>query len=389
MRSAGARASFAPLCRGQPHPRRDDPLRRRRGAGFVERAKALFTPAFFAARAGAGCPAPDPIFILGMPRAGSTLVEQILASHPKVEGTRSCPTFRAGRRLAAAAGQRGAAYPECLAELDPADARGARRGISRAHPHPAQDRRPFFIDKMPNNWAHAGLIHLILPNAKIVDARRHPLDCCFSNFKQHFARGQGFTYRSTDMGRYYADYVRLMAHFDRVLPGPGPPRDPRKAGRRSRRRDPAAARLSRPAFDPACLAFHENARAVRTASSEQVRRPINRDGLDQWRPTSPGSTRSRRRSALCSMIGGDRERGNRSRSRAISFRLQKDFDAPSKAADSRARDAKGECIEPEARRFRPVRRRPCSAPAAPPSPRRRPAPRQPAPRPPPRRRMVT
>ena len=136
---------------------------------------------------------------------------------------------------------------------------------------------------MPNNWAHVGLIHLILPNAKIVDARRHPLDCCVSNFRQHYARGQGFSYSLADMGRYYSDYVRLMAHFDRVLPG----RVHRVIHERLIEHPEAEIRALLEAlglpFDPACLRFHENRRAVRTASSEQVRRPINRDGMDQWR----------------------------------------------------------------------------------------------------------
>ena len=140
---------------------------------------------------------------------------------------------------------------------------------------------------MPNNWLHTGLIRLILPNAKIVDARRHPLACCFSNFKQHFARGQGFTYDLAELGRYYRDYVTLMAHMDAVQPGrihrvthealvDEPEREVRDL----------LDFLGLP-FDPACLRFHENERAVRTASSEQVRRPLNREGFDQWRPFEP------------------------------------------------------------------------------------------------------
>ena len=140
---------------------------------------------------------------------------------------------------------------------------------------------------MPGNWPYVGLIHLILPKARIVDARRHPLDCGFSNFKQHYARGQGFSYSLSDMGRYYADYVALMAHFDRVLPG--------RIHRVIHERlidDPEGEVRALLAylgldFSPACLAFHENRRAVRTASSEQVRRPLNREGQDQWRPFEP------------------------------------------------------------------------------------------------------
>lgn len=147
--------------------------------------------------------------------------------------------------------------------------------------------KPFFIDKLPNNWLYSGLIHLILPNAKIVDARRHPMDCCFSNFKQHFAQGQAFSYALDDMGRYYADYVRLMQHMDAVLPGrvhrvihEALVADPEVEVRR------LLDHLGLP-FEDGCLRFHENARAVRTASSEQVRRPINRDGMDRWRHYAP------------------------------------------------------------------------------------------------------
>jgi len=253
---------------------------------FVARAKSLFTSAFFAARAGAGCAAPDPIFILGMPRAGSTLIEQILASHPEVEGTMELPDIPAlARRLGGArTGSDEALYPECLADLDPAALEALGEEYLERTRIQRKTDRPYFIDKMPNNWAHAGLIRLILPAAKIIDARRHPLDCCFSNFKQHYARGQGFSYRLDDMGRYYAAYVDLMAHLGETMADP--PHlvvhedlidDPEREVRR------LLACLGLP-FDPACLRFHENERAVRTASSEQVRRPINREGLDQWRP---------------------------------------------------------------------------------------------------------
>ena len=143
--------------------------------------------------------------------------------------------------------------------------------------------KPFYIDKLPNNWLHVGFIHLILPNAKIIDARRHPMDCCFSNFKQHFARGQAFSYSLTDMGRYYADYVDLLGHFDAVLPG----RIHQVIHERLIENLEAEVRalldyLGLP-FEEACLHFYANDRAVRTASSEQVRRPINSDGVGQWR----------------------------------------------------------------------------------------------------------
>jgi tetratricopeptide (TPR) repeat protein len=251
---------------------------------LVARSGRLFTAPFFAAREGQGCPAPDPIFILGMPRAGSTLVEQILASHALVEGTMELPDIpMLVRRLDGGSG----AYPECLADLD-ADAIASlgaeyleRTRIQR------KTGKPFFIDKMPNNWIHAGFIRLILPHAKIIDARRDPLDCCLSNFKQHYARGQGFSYSLTDMGRYYAGYVALMAHFEAALPAP-----PYRLIHERLIDDPEAEIralldfLGLP-FEPACLAFHETERPVRTASSEQVRRPINREGVGQWRAYEP------------------------------------------------------------------------------------------------------
>jgi tetratricopeptide (TPR) repeat protein len=248
----------------------------------VARAEALFTPAFFAAREGRGCPAPDPIFVLGMPRAGSTLVEQILASHSQVEGTMELPDIPLlARRVA---GKDEAEWAARIAGLSGGELRALGEEYLERTRIQRREGCPFFIDKMPNNWVHAGLIHLILPNARIVDARRHPLDCCFSNFKQHYARGQGFSYSLGDMGRYYADYVALMAHFDRVLPG--------RVHRVIHERlldDPEGEVRALLAhlgldFEPACLAFHQNRRAVRTASSEQVRRPLNREGQDQWRP---------------------------------------------------------------------------------------------------------
>ncbi|WP_298688479.1 tetratricopeptide repeat-containing sulfotransferase family protein [uncultured Sphingomonas sp.] len=255
----------------------------------VVRSESLFTADFFAARAGQGCLAPNPIFVLGMPRSGSTLVEQILASHSQVEGTRELPDIQAlahrlsGRRMRSDLSH----YPEAIADCDPAALRAlGEEYIDRVRIHRKTDR-PFFIDKMPNNWAHVGLIHLILPNATIIDTRRHPLGCGFSIFKQHFARGQNFSYSLAEIGRYYADYVRAMAHVDAVLPG----RVHRVAHEdmvedtdRAVRALLAACGL---AFEPACLRFWETDRAIQTASSEQVRRPIFREGLDQWRHYDP------------------------------------------------------------------------------------------------------
>ena len=244
----------------------------------VDAAITLFTPAFFGTREGGGCPAPDPIFILGMPRAGSTLIEQILSCHSQVEGTMELPDIPA---LAGRLGE-GDAWAGSLAAMTPENrARAGEAYLERTRIQRKSDK-PFFIDKLPNNWAHIGYIRLILPNAKIIDARRHPLACCFSNFKQHFARGQGFSYSLTDMGRYYADYVRLMGHVDGVLPGYVTRifhEDVLEDSDTEIRKLLAALGLP---FEEACLRFWENDRAVRTASSEQVRRPINRDGADQW-----------------------------------------------------------------------------------------------------------
>ena len=254
-------------------------------SAHLARSKALFTPEFFAVRTAWGSTAPDPIFVVGLPRAGSTLVEQILASHPEVEGTMELPDIASiARRLG---GERRPgetpAYPGVLADLDPEQLRTLGEEYLERTRIQRKAGRPFFVDKMPNNFAHAGLIQLILPRAKIVDVRRHPLACGFSGFKQHFARGQGFTYDLGDLGRYYADYVELMAHFDAVLPGRVHRvvyeqliEDPEAQVRRLL----AYCGLD---FDPACLRFHETARPVRTASSEQVRQPLNREGLEQWR----------------------------------------------------------------------------------------------------------
>jgi len=247
---------------------------------FVDDCIALATPEFFADRVGWGSDARDPVFILGMPRAGSTLVEQILASHSRIEGTTELPDLPAlARRIAE--------YPHGLTALTAGRAR--ELGEEYLHRTEVQRRsdRPLFVDKLPNNWAHVVLIRLILPNATIIDARREPRACCFSNFKQHFARGQAFSYALDDMGRYYRDYVRLMAHLDRVQPD------------RIHRvvhealvadTESEIARLLDAcgvAFEPACLAFHETERAVRTASSEQVRQPIFTGGDRAWRPFAP------------------------------------------------------------------------------------------------------
>jgi len=250
----------------------------------VERVRAFFTPGLFAAHAGQGCPAPDPIFIIGMPRSGSTLIEQILASHPAVEGTSELPDLPA---LAWAVGGRdgksaATAYPEALAALSAVDLRALGENYLERTRVQRKTTRPHFIDKLPNNWLHAGMIRLILPNARIVDARRGAMACGFSNFTQHFARGQGFSYSLADMGRYCRDYTALMDHFAVVQPG---------AIHRLVHEELVAdtepvvrallAYCGLP-FEPACLRFWETDRPVRTPSSEQVRQPIGRAGIDHW-----------------------------------------------------------------------------------------------------------
>ncbi len=270
--------SFAHYARGAALRRAQVPYDPAVMTRHVARCKTVLTAQLFASRAGQGCPAPDPIFVLGLPRAGSTLVEQILASHSAVEGTMELPDVTAmARRL-----KDGAAYPEVLATLGPEDLEALGEEFLERTRVQRKTDRPLFIDKMPNNWAHVGLIALMLPNARIIDARRHPMGCCFSGFKQHFARGQNFSYGLEDLGRYYADYVELMAHFDAVLPG--------RAHRviyESMIEDPEGeirallAYCGLP-FEESCLNFHENDRAVRTASSEQVRRPIFKDAVEHW-----------------------------------------------------------------------------------------------------------
>ncbi len=244
-----------------------------------------FTPRFLAEREGQGFSASDPIFILGMPRAGSTLIEQILSSHSMVEGTMELPDIPA---IASREGRDFGGAPDgwikAVQQMPAARLEALGREFLDRTAIQRKTDRPFFIDKLPNNWMYTGLIHLILPKAKIIDARRHPLDCCFSNFRQHFAIGQSFSYSLEHMGRYYREYVRAMAHFDHVLPG-----RIHRVIHEALLDDPEAEvralldYLDLP-FEAGVMRFHENDRAVRTASSEQVRRPLNRDGVDQWRP---------------------------------------------------------------------------------------------------------
>jgi len=256
---------------------------------LVERSRALYTREFFDARAGAGCPARDPVFIVGMPRAGSTLVEQILSSHSLVEGTMELYDMITLARSLDVRGprERPVQYPDTLAALTPAQLQALGERYLQSTRVQRKSSAPYFIDKMPNNFLHTGLILVALPNARVIDVRRHPLGCCFSVFKQHFARGQSFSYSLQDVGRYYRDYVELMAHFDRVLPG-----RVHRVNYESLVQDNEAEvrellEYCGLSFEEQCLRFYENDRAVRTASSEQVRQPIFRDGLEQWRHYEP------------------------------------------------------------------------------------------------------
>jgi tetratricopeptide (TPR) repeat protein len=252
----------------------------------IDRQIELCTREFFDQRQGYGCPDPSPIFIVGLPRAGSTLLEQILASHSKIEGTMELADVP---RLASALDLEpgGARYPGALAMRSADDFRGFGETYVRdTLPYRIQGK-PFFIDKMPNNFRHVSLIHLMLPNAKIIDARREPMACCFSNFKQLYANGQQFTYSFDDIARYYRMYVQIMEHWDRVLPGRvlrvqhGDVIDDLEG---SVRRILDHLGLE---FEQGCVEFHRTDRRVHTASSEQVRRPINREGIDQWRHFEP------------------------------------------------------------------------------------------------------
>ncbi len=251
--------------------------------------KRVCTPAFFAERAGWGLDDPSPIFVLGLPRSGSTLIEQILASHSMVEGTQELPDIQRivhelqGRELDFDDPR----YPGVLPELDAAAIRRfGEQYIADTMPNRALGR-PHFIDKMPNNFRHVGLIHLILPNARIIDARREPMACCFSNYKQLFAQGQEFTYGIEDIARYYRTYIELMDHWDAVLPGRVlrvQHEDVVDDLEGSVRRILDYCGLP---FEEPCVEFHKTKRSVRTPSSEQVRQPIFRDGLDQWKKFEP------------------------------------------------------------------------------------------------------
>lgn len=270
--------AFAAYQNANMHRRALLPYKAETTTKAVDKAIETFSPDFYSVRAGQGCMVPDPIFILGMPRAGSTLVEQILASHSQIEGIMELPDIP---MLWASLGN---TPHETLQQLSANEVRGLGEDYLRRAAQHRKTERPFFIDKLPNNWLHIGFIKTILPNARIIDARRHTLSCGFSNFKQHYARGQAFSYDLADIGAYYADYTRLTSHFDAVMP--------RAIHRVIYERmvedhegeiRALLTALGLP-FEAACLRYYETDRAVRTPSSEQVRAPIFRSGVENWQP---------------------------------------------------------------------------------------------------------
>jgi len=257
----------------------------------VDRSITLFDREHFASRAGGGGePSPDPIFVLGLPRSGSTLLEQILSTHPQIEATgelSDIPNLVSLLADGKAAAFQDSPYLERVSDLPGTELQRLGRAYLWNAGLKRRTNKPFFVDKMPNNWLHLGFILSVLPRAKIIDARRHPIACCFSNFRQYFASGQEFTYDLRDIGRFYVDYARMMAHFNMIAPG---------RVHRVIHEDLVAhpeAEIRRMLdyvgvdFNEDCLRFHDNKREVRTASSEQVRRPINREGVDQWRAFEP------------------------------------------------------------------------------------------------------
>jgi hypothetical protein len=249
------------------------------------------TPQFFARHSRSGAPDPDPIFIVGLPRSGSTLLEQILASHSRVEGTQELANVQQIVRNLRGRDPdlNNPRYPRILADMSTEEFRPLGEqylATTRVY----RTGKPFFIDKMPNNFRHLGLIHLMLPNARIIDARREPMACCFSNLKQLFANGQEFTYSIEDIARYYRTHLELMRHWDEVLPGRilrVQHEDVVDDLEGSVRRILNFCGLD---FEPECIEFHKTERSVRTASSEQVRQPIFREGLDQWTNFEPWLT---------------------------------------------------------------------------------------------------
>jgi len=254
----------------------------------------LFDTDFFAERQDWGYASPAAIFVVGLPRAGSTLLEQILASHSRVDGTMELPDIMsmAARLDARTPGARRGRFRKAVTSLTRQDcaALGAEY-LRRTLPH--RGSATFFVDKMPNNFMHVGLIHLILPHATIIDARRHPMACGFSLFRQLFSNGQAFSYDLDEIGRYYSDYVRLMSHWETVLPGRVLRVDYEAVVTDTENQVRRVLAHSGLDFEPGCLDFHRTERQVRTASSEQVRQPLYRHAVAHWRNYEPHLRRLR------------------------------------------------------------------------------------------------
>ena len=247
-----------------------------------QRMREIFSGSFFESQgAESGCQQPDPIFIVGLPRSGSTLLEQILASHSQVDGTSELPDISmiAQGLTQPRAGQ---SFPQCMPDLSESVIRElGERYLSQTRRH--RSEAPFFTDKMPNNFAYVGFIKTILPNAKIIDARRHPMDSCFGCFKQHFAKGQTFTYDLFELGEFYLEYCELMEHWDKALPGAVLHVQYEEVVADLETQVRRILDFCGLPFEEACVNFHETERAVRTASSEQVRQPIYSGSVQTWK----------------------------------------------------------------------------------------------------------
>lgn len=280
-------AAFAWYEKGNAIKRKQSGYRSERMEARVQAQMDACVPGLFAARQGAGLDCRDPIFIVGMPRAGSTLLEQILASHSMVDGAMELHNVPAlVQKLRGRSTNGKSRYPAILHELDQDYFRRFGEQYLK-HTRVYRGTAPMFIDKMPNNFMHVGLIRLILPRARVIDARRDPMACCFSCFKQLFAEGQEFSYGLEETGRYYRAYVRLMEHWERVLPGfvlRVMHEDVIDDLETQVRRILDFCDLP---FEKSCLEFYKTRRSIRTPSSEQVRQPIYRDGMEQWRRFEP------------------------------------------------------------------------------------------------------
>ncbi len=245
--------------------------------------KSVFSAEFLNHHKGVGCEKPDPIFVVGLPRSGSTLIEQILASHSLVEGTSELPNLGDIALSTGKYRQDGLTYPKTLSTLTPRDFKAyGQEYLQQVDRHRASGT-PFFIDKMPNNFAHVGWIKMILPNAKIINTRRHPLDSCLGAYKQLFAKGQNFTYDKFELAQFYCDYVDIMQHWHSVLPGEildvhyeDTVTDLESQVRR-------VLQFCGLEFEEQCIRYWETKRAVKTASSEQVRQPVYTSALGLWK----------------------------------------------------------------------------------------------------------